>query len=143
MTETTVDYTQYIGKRVILSIPDDEGVLTEQEVTIQSANASALLVKPKGKTQFEIVDPSDVADVSLAPTATKKLKAKRVNPVELGQARSHLLERHGAKLAEVNELDEDQAFAAHETIDHAAGDLGHFHAPKPEGKTDSEATDSE
>lgn len=135
---TTIDFTEFTGKRVILSIPDDEGTLTEQEVTIQSVNPTVLLVKPKGQIQFEMIDVDKVQDIQLAPTATKKVKAKRINPISLGTARQHLLDRHGAKVAEMNELTEDQAFAAHEAIDHKADDLGHYHEIKAEKSDDGD-----
>lgn len=126
----------YTGKKVIVTVnlaePNEKGeTAIEVEGKVESGNALGLLIKPKGRTNFELIDADKIEDVRLAPEADKKITASVLKDVELGQAKKHLLDRHGLTLTEVNGLDEEQAFSYHASLDHKALDLGHVHGSKP------------
>jgi hypothetical protein len=125
----TKDYTSFIDKRVILTLEED-GEAVEVEATVKAANGSGLLIKPKGKTNFEVIDPDAVLEIESAPTTARALKARTVKPLQHGQARAHLLDKHGWTLEQVNATSEDEAFAQHEQIDHETLGLGHVHGEK-------------
>jgi hypothetical protein len=127
MTSTVTDYSEYVGKKVILTRKLEDGSADEVEGTVEVANAGGILIKPKGKVQMVLIEGENVEQVVLAPDSAKKLKAKKLKPITLGQARSHLLERHGGTLTEVNSMTEEEAFSFHESLDHDAADLGHVH----------------
>lgn len=141
MTET-LDLTQFDGKKVIVQHQDGEGNVVETEGTVQTGNELGLLIKPKGKASVEIIEAATIEGVELAPEKAKKVGVKWLKDVELGQARQHLLDRHGATVTEVNALNEQQAFEAHADIDHEAEDLGHRHGEKPK-KSESEPETSD
>lgn len=135
MTVTAVEIEQYAGKKVIVtlfSLPEGEESV-ELEGKAEAANALGILLKPKGKTNFELIELSNIASVSLAPEKDIVLKARTLKLVELGQAKAHLLERHAYTLSEVNGLGEEQASDLHHQIDHPVEDLGHVHGAKASG----------
>jgi hypothetical protein len=141
------DYKQYAGKRVVvtrnLKEPNDKGELAEElEGTLVAANPLGIMFTPKGQTKAEIIESGDIEEVRLAPDKAKKLTARKLQPVELGKARAHLLERHGLKLADVNKLTEEDALEYHDQLDHVALDLGHIHvAEQTQAEKDAEAAD--
>lgn len=149
VTTTAADLEKYVGKRVVLtrnlSEPDDKGNTAVELVgTVDVANEMGVLFKPKGKTNFELITLAEIEEVSLAPEKEKALTARKLKPVGLGQAKSHLLERHGLTLKEANALSEEAAYAQHEKIDHKAADLGHVHVAESDASEPaSEDADSE
>ena len=129
------EYDKFVGKRVVLTrnlkTPNEKGELAvEIEGSLEAANDLGVMLKPKGQVKADIIDASEVEEIRLAPEKAKALKAKVLKIIELGQAKSHLLERHGLTLKEVNGLTEEDAFEFHESIDHEAKDLGHVHKDK-------------
>lgn len=138
------DYTGFVTKKVILirnlSEPNEKGEsAVELEGTLEAANASGVMFKPKGQVKPDIINASEIEDIRLAPEKAKKITAKVLKPIQLGQARSHLLERHGLTLSEVNGLSEEDAFKYHEGIDHKEADLGHVHGEKESQSKAAEA----
>ena len=143
------DYDKFVGKRVVLTRnlkePNAQGELAvEIEGTLEAANEMGVMFKPKGQIKPEIFDLGEIEEVRYAPEKAKKIKAKKLKPVEFGQAKSHLLERHGLTLTKVNGFTEEQALEYHNAIDHVAADLGHVHeAPKAPGESDEAGDESE
>lgn len=139
MKEDTImaDYSGYKGKRVIVVVNGENGEAQEIEGTIDSVTAGAFILRPKGKTKVELIEDDDVLEIKDAPTPTKALKAKSLKPIELGQARAHLLDRHGYKLSDINALSEQEAFDFHATVDHS--ELGHNHDTSPAPSAAEEA----
>lgn len=120
---------QYEGKKIVVVYnKGDEAV--EVEGTAQAANSVGILLKPKGKTTIDIIELAQIESVRYVADKPKSLAAKVLKPVEFGQARNHLLERHGYTLTQINDMDEQAAFDAHNAIDHKASDLGHVHGDK-------------
>lgn len=137
MTDETQDWSKYNGQKVVVTIkldePNEQGhTAVEIEGTVQAANALGIMLKEKGKTQVKLIEADAIIEVKEAPDTAKDLKAKPLRPVDFGQTRGHLLERHGATLTEVNSMTESEAYDAHNDTDHNADDLGHFHQAKEE-----------
>jgi hypothetical protein len=120
-----------------------DGTLEEVEGTVQTGNALGLLLKPKGKASVEIIEASVIEGIEAAPEKEKKLSVKWLKEVSLGQARQHLLDRHGATLEDVNEMAEQEAFDFHFEIDHEEEDLGHRHGEKPKRDADASADEDD
>jgi hypothetical protein len=142
---TTASLATYEGKKVIITVnlkaPNDAGeTAIEVEGTAQAANELGILLKPKGRTNLDLIEAADIEDIKLAPEPDKKLAAKTLKDVELGNAKQHLLDRHGLTLADVNALTEESAFSYHSTLDHKALDLGHVHGAKAAEERAAEAT---
>lgn len=137
------DYDKFEGKKVVLTRnlekPNERGeTAVELEGTVEAVNDLGIMFKPKGQVKPEILLNPEIEEVRYAPEKSKKAKAKKLKPVEHGQAKSHLLERHGLTLTKVNGFTEEQALEYHNAIDHVAADLGHVH----EDKADSEAAEA-
>lgn len=129
------EYDKFVGKKVVLirnlATPNEKGeTAVELEGTVEAANELGVMFKPKGQVKPEIFENSEIEEVRYAPEKAKKIKAKKLKPVEYGQAKSHLLERHGLTLTKVNGFTEEQALEYHNAIDHVAADLGHVHEDK-------------
>jgi hypothetical protein len=125
------DFKQYENKKVKL-VRNEPGKTEAEEIegTVLAAQPEMLMVKPKGKTQATLIPTGEIAEIDFASESAKAIARKTLKPVEYGQARSHLLERHGFKLARVNKLSEKEAFELHKEIDHEKEDLGHVHGDK-------------
>jgi hypothetical protein len=129
-----IDFEKYHGQKVIvqrnLSEPDASGnTLVEITGKAESSNVMGVLLKPKGRTQFELIPASEIESIEFAPEEAKKLKQKTIAVIDYGKARQHLVDRHGVALSEVNDMTEEKAFEYHKGLDHA--DLGHVHGDKP------------
>lgn len=129
------DYSRFTDKRVVvvynLEEPDAEGhAASEIEGTVQAANSEAILIKPKGKTTPSLILTSMIESIEYVNEKPKELKAKVLKEVDYGTARSHLLERHGYTLSEINKVSEKEALEVHSLIDHVAAGLGHVHGNK-------------
>lgn len=141
------DLTKYSGQRVVVQVkldePNDKGeTLIEIEGKAEAANALGILIKPKGRTQVELVEVDKIESVELAPESEKKLSAKSLAILDLGKGRQHLLDRHGLTLEEVNQLNEEQAFDYHGELDHVELGLGHKHEEKKAAEERAEATEA-
>lgn len=130
MSYSEIDYDKFNGKRVVLVVAplEEDADATEIEGLAEVVNADGVLIKPKGKTKMDLYEASAIQDIRHAPETPKKLAAKKLKTVTWGQARGHLLERHGYTLDAVNKLTEAEAQEVHDAIDHKAEDLGHFHS---------------
>lgn len=140
---TELDLSQYAGKRVLVTF-NEGSEAKEVEGTVQSGNSLGLLLKPRGKSNVEIIEATMIERVELAPDKQKNLNVKYVKNVWLGKARQHLLDWHGMTLTSINSITEEQAFEQHTSIDHLASDLGHVHGerPKKEKATDEVVDES-
>jgi hypothetical protein len=137
------DYEKFVGKKVVLvqllDKPNEKGEGAEElEGTLEAVAGEMVMFKQKGKTSPTLIETSKIDNIDYAPEKAKNLTARKLKPVEFGQARAHLLDRHGMTLAQVNELSEKDAFETHEKIDHDG--LGHVHeaVTKPEDASDDE-----
>jgi hypothetical protein len=133
------NFEQFIDKKVTF-VRNEAGKTEAEEVegTVVAVNGGIVMLKPKGKTTPTLIPEGEIENMDFAADKAKSLTRKTLKVVEYGQARAHLLERHGAKLALVNKLSEKEAFEQHKEIDHENEDLGHVHGdkPKPEDKAD-------
>jgi hypothetical protein len=133
-TAQTSEFDQYQGKKVILTVADateeNPGQTKEIEGTATAANALGIMLKPKGKTGLELYEADTIQSVAYAPEKEKELKAKTLKVVEYGNAKQHLVDRHGYKLSEINKMSEQEAFDFHNDLDHVELELGHVHGEK-------------
>lgn len=141
-TSTEIDYTEYTGQTVTvvhnLPEPDEEGHETiETSGKVQVGNTNGILIKPKGQLQFKLIKADDIEEVFLSVEKSKPLKATKLQLVTIGQARRHLLERHGVTVKWANEVSEEQALEYHNSLDHVELDLGHVHEAKDSKKAES------
>lgn len=147
MAPTATDYSRFVDKKVTFVRNEAGKTEAEQcEGTLVAANGDLLMFKPKGKTQATLIPASEVENMDFAPETAKKISRKRLKVVEFGQARAHLLERHGVTLEWVNGASEKDAFDYHAGLDHVQADLGHYHGDKDdkaaEGKSDEAGDES-
>lgn len=143
---TDVSLADYTGKKVIitqnLDQPDKEGnSAVEIEGTVQVGNSDGVLIKPKGKATFDLIEARSIEDIRLAPEKDKSFKASKLKLVTIGTARRHLLERHGVTLAWANSVTEEQALDYHNSLDHVELDLGHVHTAKADKADKSDDSD--
>jgi hypothetical protein len=144
-----IDLLQYNEKKVIVTVNLDEAndkgeLAVEIEGTVVAANELGLLLKPKGRTQAELIEADKIEMVSYVPEKPKTIKAKSLKVVTHGDARTHLIERHGVTLSWANQATEESALKYHASLDHS--DLGHNHDPKPaksDESADAEIVDTE
>lgn len=126
-----MSYAKYAGRKVVVVYKvDGQTDAVEQEGVAEVANEGGILFKPKGKTQMILLEASNIEEVNFIEDKPKKLDRKTLKLVQFGNARSHLLERHGFRLGDVNDMSEQDAFDLHEGIDHDTEDLGHVHKDK-------------
>lgn len=124
------------GKNVILHQIADDGSVVELEGKVEAASEMGVAFKEKGKRDVVLVEVSQIEEISAAPTKPKTLAQKKLKLIGEGQARQHLLDRHGYERSTVNGLTDEQAFQIHEDIDHA--DLGHRHEETKVEESDDE-----
>lgn len=135
---TVKNLSQFANKKVtVVHTVEGQEEAVETEGTVSVANEGGVLIKPKGKTQMVLIEAANIEDVRYVEEKPKEIKAKMLKPVEFGQARSHLLERHGFYLEAVNKLSEKEAYEQHEAIDHK--NLGHYHGVKEDKAADADA----
>jgi hypothetical protein len=126
-----MSYAKYEGRKVVVVYKvDGQTDAVEQEGLAEVANEGGILFKPKGKTQMILLEAANIEEVNFIEDKPKKLDRKTLKLVLFGNARSHLLERHGYRLGDVNDMSEQDAYDLHEGIDHDAEDLGHVHKDK-------------
>lgn len=137
-----LDLNQFKEKKVTLVVnPADGGDAEELEGTVVAVTGAAIMFRPKGKTSPRIIEKGAIESIEHAATGDKKLACRTLKVVQFGQARAHLLERHGSTLKAVNAMTEKEAFDLHAGLDHVALDLGHVHKDKDkaEDKDDEKA----
>lgn len=138
-----MSFEKYTGRKVVVVHKvDGQTDLQESEGLAEVANEGGILFKPKGKTQMILIEASNIEEVNFIEDKPRKLDRKVLKVVQFGQARNHLLERHAYRLADVNDMSEQDAFDLHGDIDHEAADLGHLHKDK-NNTARAEAVESE
>lgn len=142
------DYKKFEGKRVRLvrnlDKPNENGEsAVEMEGKVEVVNEQGILIKPKGKVQLDLLTNDEIEEIDFAPEKAKVLKARQLKPIEHGQARNHLLERHGWTLDKANAITEAEALELHGEIDHVAENLGHVHVSKEESERDQAVAQAE
>jgi hypothetical protein len=142
MSVSVEELKDFEDKKVLivrnLAKANDKGETAEElEGTLVAVAGDAVMFKQKGKATAGLIEIGDIEKVEHADTGNKKLARKTLKTVKFGQARNHLLERHGFTLTQVNELTEKQAFDLHEATDHEAEDLGHVHKDKADDEAEA------
>lgn len=130
MTVDASQLAQYEGKRISIVYTGADGTQVTAEGKAEKANEKAVLLKPKGKTNFDLIEADKIQTITVQADEAKPLTAKTLKPVVVGASKTHLLERHGLTLGEANGLTEEAGLQYHSELDHAALDLGHVHGVK-------------
>jgi putative ubiquitin-RnfH superfamily antitoxin RatB of RatAB toxin-antitoxin module len=141
--EENTDYASYKGKRVVVTYNAPNGELVEVEGLVETGNAIGILIKPKGKAQVDLIEVDRIENVTEIEDGPKKLRRKPLGLIAEAKARAHLLERHAYTLAQVNGMTDESAFKLHESIDHDASDLGHYHKASEDAAKDAVPSESE
>lgn len=132
-THVSIEELQkFIDKDVVLHVHQSDGSVAERTGVIKQATVAGVPFKEKGKPNLDLLTAEQIYEVGLAPAKAKPVTQKAINPIELGQARQHLLDRHGVELSWGKEADEKQAFDYHAGLDHS--NLGHRHYTEDELK---------
>jgi len=125
----TLDSLQpYIDKESILHLVQEDESLKEVTGTIKVATTAGIGFKEKGKSGVDLLTLDQIEEIDYAPVKPKPVVQKKLEPIEFGKARQHLVDRHGVELAWAKENDEKTAFDWHATLDHS--NLGHVHVKK-------------
>lgn len=135
MTVTLEDLQSYVDKESVLHLIQEDETLKEVTGTIKVATTAGIGFKEKGKSGVDLLDLSEIEEIDYAPVKAKSVVQKKLEPVEFGKARQHLVDRHGVELAWAKDADEKTAFDYHEGLDHS--NLGHKHEAKKEKAAES------
>ena len=124
-----IDIPALAEKEVRLKVVNDEGREVEIEGTIEAASAAGVVLRQKRARRSEVYAAHQILDAEVLVVG-KRLKRRQLAPLEEGEARQHLIDRHGYKMEDIEQLSEEEALEFHAGIDHAP--LGHSHrAPTP------------
>jgi len=127
----------YVGKTVSVTLSGaDAG---EYEGKVEAASPAGMAFKPRGKSTM-VINASDVEAVELPTPGEKKITVKSLKPVGLSDVRQHLVDRHGYKVADIQDnMTPEQAQKFHDELDHS--ELGHNHnrLEKDEKEKDEES----
>lgn len=136
VTNPTLEQLQpYVDKEAIIHLKQEDGQLTEITATIKVATVAGVGYKEKGKSGIELLANADpIEEIDYAPVKQKSVSQKKLQPIEFGQARQHLVDRHGVTLSWAKDADEKAALEYHNGLDHS--DLGHRHEAKDEKPAD-------
>ena len=135
MSVTLEQLQPFVNKEAIVHLVKEDGSLEEVRGTIQAATVAGIAFKQKGKPGLELIPSADlIEEIDYAPVKQKSVTQKKLKPIEFGQARQHLIDRHGVELSWAKDADEKAAFEYHNGLDHS--NLGHTHvAEKDERET--------
>lgn len=126
MSVTLEQLQPYVDKESILHLVQEDGTLKEVTGTIKMATVAGIAFKAKGKPGMELIDSTEkIEEIDYAPVKAKSVTQKKIKPIEFGQARQHLIDRHGVELSWAKDADEKAAFEYHAGLDHT--NLGHVH----------------
>lgn len=125
MTVTIEDLQKFVNKESVFHLLQDDGSLREVTGVIKAATVAGVPYKEKGKSSLELATVDKIHEIDFAPTKEKSVTQKVLAPIEMGQARQHLLDRHGVELSWGKSADEKSAFDYHAGLDHS--NLGHRH----------------
>ena len=128
MGVTLEELQPFIDKEAVFHIVQEDGSLEEVRGTIRAATVAGVPYKQKGKSDLKLTTYDKIEEISLAPEKAKSVTRKRLDPIELGKARQHLVDRHGVSVAWAKDASEQDAFNYHSDLSH--DDLGHYHAAK-------------
>lgn len=125
MSVTLEDLQPFVDKEAIFHLIQEDGSTKEITGTIKAATVAGVPYKEKGKAGLELTTVDKFYEIDYAPVKAKSVTQKKLNPVEFGQARQHLIDRHGVQLSWAKDATEKDAFEWHNNLDHS--DLGHSH----------------
>ena len=125
MSVTAQELKEHDGKKVVIHVIQPDDSLKELEGKIEAVGPQGFAFKEKGKGSADLYELSQIDSIQLVNEGPKKIRQKKLKPVEEGQVRAHLVDRHGMPVSKANSMDEKAATELHNRIDHK--DLGHRH----------------
>jgi hypothetical protein len=141
MSVEVAELEKNVGNRVVLHIVQEDGSLEEVEGKLEAASVAGVAFKAKGKSSIDLLTVEQIEELQTAPEKPKPVSQKKLKPIELGQARQHLVDRHGVELKWARDADEAKAFEYHEGLDHS--NLGHTHvASEPTARDEALADEA-
>lgn len=138
MTVTIEDLQPYVDKEAVLHLIQEDESLKEVTGTIKLATAAGIGFKQKGKSGVDLLTVDQIEEIDYAPVKEKSVVQKKLDIIEFGKARQHLVDRHGVELQWAKDNDEKTAFDWHAGLDHS--NLGHVHEAKKEKDESSDAS---
>lgn len=123
----------FAGKNVSITLSGEHAALSG-EGKVEAAGPFGVAFKPKGKGAI-IVEAQNVEAIE-AVALVKKITRKSLLPASLENVRQHLVDRHGYKVADIENYTQEQALEFHAGLEH--GELGHDHSKKA-GEADEAA----
>lgn len=135
MSVTVEELQPFVEKEVVLHKIKEDGSMEQLIGTIKAATIAGVPFKTKGKAGIDLIQVKDIEEVALAPSKEKSVTQKKLAIVEMGNARQHLIDRHGVELSWAKNASEKEAFDWHATLDHT--NLGHVHVDKTKDKDES------
>lgn len=135
MTADIADLTKAAEKKkpVVLHLIQEDGSTKEVDGKIEAASAAGVAFKPKGSSNLELLEVEKIDSMQFAPEKPKTVIQKKLKPIEEGNMRQHLADRHGVSREWCNKATEQQAVDYHDSLDHS--DMGHKHVA-PDEKAD-------
>jgi hypothetical protein len=113
------------GKKAVIHVIQADDSLKQIEGKIEAVGPQGIAFKIKGQGSVDLFEIEKIEEVQAVNEGPKKIKAKKLAPIEAGKVRAHLVDRHGMPVSKANSMDEKAAEELHNRIDHS--DLGHFH----------------
>lgn len=140
MGVTLEELQPFIDKEAVFHLIKDDNTLEQVTGTIKAATVAGVPFKRKGQSGLELTSVNKIEEIALAPAKVKSVTRKRLDPIELGKARQHLVDRHGVTVSWAKDAAEKDAFDYHATLDH--DDLGHYHAEKVKDEREAALAES-
>jgi hypothetical protein len=143
----SVDYDVLVkneGKSVVLHKVAESGDLEEFIGILEKVTPLGIAFREKGKRSIMLLEPEQIEEVADAPAPSaggpKRLVQRKMRPVDENTAKSHLFIYHAYNRDELEAMSHNDAFEAHELLDHTK--LGHKHEePEVVEESDEDADD--
>lgn len=137
MSVTLEELQPFVGKPVIVHVIQDDNSLKETPGEIIMATVAGIPFKTKGgKGGVGLLTLDRIEEVTLAPVKDRPVIQKKIDLIEPGKMRQHLLDRHGVEFDWAKNANEAQAVEWHNSLDHSK--LGHTHVDKKAEKAKSD-----
>lgn len=134
MSVDTATLSEFNEKDVLITFTNKDGeVESDVEGNVAGASEVGIAFKRKGRRDLELIEPSAVESLVIAPKKPTLMKQRKTLPVTAERVRAHLATAHGLNLSWLNASTNEEAEEYHNGLDHS--DLIHNHN-KVEGEAE-------